>query len=209
MRRESVRRESVKRECAWRPGAPRDSAIVSPSLFNRSFRHSQAGQFQACHKVRGSVMTRTKRMCAPSHVVRGGIHGPSFFSQLPAVTRRITTREQCSVHGPPQWPSYASGCSRCISRPRTSATASTDGTLGSLTEEDASGACEKNAHPVGARYSITLPPVPPTSMLAVFLVSFALRKKTVTFARSGFCAQAPTLKWGVRGAGPPFQGLYG
>ena len=177
MRRESVRRESVKRECAWRPGAPRDSAIVSPSLFNRSFRHSQAGQFQACHKVRGSVMTRTKRMCAPSHVVRGGIHGPSFFSQLPAVTRRITTREQCSAHGPPQWPSYASGCSRCISRPRTLATASTDGTLGSLTEEDASGACEKNAHPVGARYSITLPPVPPTSMLAVFLVSFALRKK--------------------------------
>ena len=64
----------------------------------------------------------------------------------------------------------------------------------------ASGECEKNAHALRVRCSMTLPPGPPTSMLVAFKVSFTVRKKTLTFATHGYFTYAPTLKWGVRGA---------
>ena len=56
---------------------------------------------------------------------------------------------------------------------------------------------------------MTLPPIPPTSMLVAFQVLFAVRKKTLTFALPGSFAYAPTLKWGGRGPALPMPSWMG
>ena len=56
----------------------------------------------------------------------------------------------------------------------------------------ASGVCEKNAHPIRARYSSAFPPSPPISMLRMMRVVFGLRKKR-SLLREVASARMPQL----------------